>query len=53
VAAAVRGGVLWRGTLYPLPDLRAGAVRERDWPVSGAVGWPGPGEAPERRGPVG
>jgi hypothetical protein len=37
--ATWRGGIIWRGTRYHLRELRAGCVRERDWPVSGAVGW--------------
>jgi glycosyltransferase involved in cell wall biosynthesis len=37
--ATLSGGITWRGTRYPLAHLRRGCVRERDWPVSRAVGW--------------
>lgn len=40
-----RGAVVWRETRYPLAALRAGCVREADWPAAGAAGWPAPRQA--------
>jgi hypothetical protein len=46
VAARARGGVVWRGTHYPLARVRAGCLREGDLPASAAVGWGDPGPRP-------
>ena len=45
--ATVRGAIIWRGTRYPLAELRAGTVRAADWPFDRAPGWSSPqlGEA--------
>jgi glycosyltransferase involved in cell wall biosynthesis len=39
IAATWRDGVDWRGTRYRLADLRAGCVREADFPLGHVVGW--------------
>jgi hypothetical protein len=36
--ATLRGAVIWRGTRYALQELRAGSVRDADWPTGGAPG---------------
>ena len=49
VAAIWRGGVVWRGTFYPLARLRAGTLREAELPAAGAAGWPEPPAGTARR----
>lgn len=39
VVTTVRGGVKWRGTLYPLRELELGCVRSSDIPVDKVTGW--------------
>ena len=38
LSATLRGAVIWRGTRYPLRALRAGNVRDADWPSDRAPG---------------
>ncbi len=37
--ATTRRGISWRGTTYSLDALRAGCVREKDWPIDKVVGF--------------
>ena len=39
LAALARGGVIWRGTRYPLAELRARCLREGELPRDRVVGW--------------
>ena len=39
LTATWRGGIVWRETRYGLRELRAGCVREKDWPQAKAMGW--------------
>jgi hypothetical protein len=36
--ASLRGGVIWRGTRYPLRELRAAVVRDAQWPPDRSPG---------------
>ncbi len=38
LGATLRGAVVWRGTRYALADLKAGVVRDADWPRDRAPG---------------
>jgi len=38
LTTTLRGAVIWRGTRYPLADLKAAVVRDADWPLDRAPG---------------
>ena len=46
--ALVRRGIVWRGTFYPLAELRKHCVREWGMSAKGAVGWTPPAR-PQRK----
>ncbi len=38
LAASARGAVIWRGTRYPLSELKAAVIRDAQWPPDRAPG---------------
>lgn len=46
LAARARGAVLWRGTRYPLDEVRSGCLRIADLSPARAAAWPAPDETP-------
>ena len=50
--ALVRRGIVWRGTFYPLVELRKRCVREWGMSAKDAIGWTPPGRPRRRAGGV-